>query len=471
MRIRRYGHTWKLALGVALLLMVAGAVATWAASENALPNEGTSAPGEARPKPEGRVLSKEEMSFFFKTYIEKFTKTWQERDQQGFRDLYTKDAQVYRTMIRGGEEVRRTGYRGAEAIIKAVQSRPNLTSGTVEVIASEVEGFSEPGTVYLIFTQDFTSRSTSGAVTYSDRVTKTIRLVQTEDGDWKVDFEDSKPYRPDRGAREEVTEAFFKRFDKGELAEEVEKLDVEQEFEPTPTPIPTPEPTATPIIGGYRFRIIHEVSLAPLPGTRSDVVTLDGKTEHLLATDAEGYVNIPGTAGLPAGQLHRNLFFNRNGFEERRTYYNTIDQAKEFEEVRLALIKPLVIPQEHTVMAGESLASLAEFYYGDAGFWPEVLAVNNATLATESGDLPVGLKLLLPPQSDLLTMRRNGYTFFYAGGSTSNTQQVEKLLFAVPGRFLQQGDAVEALPAGSPPVSAPAPANARWYRVTHSPRP
>tara|TARA_Y100000590_G_scaffold238223_2_gene268001 strand:- start:1879 stop:3453 length:1575 start_codon:yes stop_codon:yes gene_type:complete len=52
----------------------------------------------------------------------------------------------------------------------------------------------------------------------------------------------------------------------------------------------------------------------------------------------------------------------------------------------------------HTVRAGESLWSLSEEYLGDGRRWREIYEANPALLSYDPNQLPVGMKLRIPPQ-------------------------------------------------------------------------
>jgi nucleoid-associated protein YgaU len=54
--------------------------------------------------------------------------------------------------------------------------------------------------------------------------------------------------------------------------------------------------------------------------------------------------------------------------------------------------------QLHTVEAGDTLASIAQQYYGDAAAWRKIFDANKAAIGENPDNIKIGMQLKIPPK-------------------------------------------------------------------------
>jgi hypothetical protein len=386
-------------MAVLVLCLVCAGLTVWdvapasaQSTEKTGRQEGTFEVGKQPASLGERRLTPEEMETFAAVYLEKYIKCWEDTKPDCFMGLYSSDALIYRTFVRGGKELRRTPYRGNRAIIAGKLSKPNLQQGKISIDASELEGFSEPGIIYIIFRQHFRSMNLAGKVLYEDDVIKMLQLRRQPDGNWQVDFEDTLAFIPGKYAerRKAATSKFFTDLEKTEAIEKLERLEVG--LLPTPTPLPTPPviittPTPTPP-SRVAFKVVHEVSYEPLANVRTDLIAPTGETVGILYSDREGMVYLPMGHLGPGGVIDLYVSFHKPGFQGREVFRHTYNLDNAYEIVLLPLVKPLEIAQRHRVRRGQALPELSTYYYGTDSFWPILLAQNNHQALRHDALLP-----------------------------------------------------------------------------------
>jgi nucleoid-associated protein YgaU len=54
--------------------------------------------------------------------------------------------------------------------------------------------------------------------------------------------------------------------------------------------------------------------------------------------------------------------------------------------------------ESYEVQAGDTLASIAQQYYGDSGQWQRIYDANKDTIGADPDKLKLGMKLSIPPK-------------------------------------------------------------------------
>lgn len=425
-------------------------------------------------------MSREELTSFAEILVEKYRDCWIKKQADCFFDLYADDADIYRNRVVNGREVSRKHYRGVKGIVAGKLSKKNLREGDIRIDFSDVEAFQEAKSIFILFRQSFKSFNKTGKVVYSDEVVK-FMVMENVGGNWQSVFEDSVAFRPGEyeGIREEVKQKFLARF-KVET-DKFQKLEVDTTVPTaTPTPIPTarvrqfafptPTPTATPMKDVYAiiFRAFHEVNKRPIADVKVDVTTTEHYILDTFYTDEEGVVRIPKKYAEDDTYFSNYIYMYKFGFEIFYLYHYRYRLGVPV-PVNLKLVKPLIIEQWHTVKSGETLRSLAEFYYKSEVYWKELLYHNNTIVFNES-EIPVGTEIHCPEFQVIKEYRKQKLGILYVDAYDSNSHQVAVKFYGAnyTDNFSAQFD-IQQL-TGRPKNEQFDPARQKLYEVNLVPR-
>jgi len=59
---------------------------------------------------------------------------------------------------------------------------------------------------------------------------------------------------------------------------------------------------------------------------------------------------------------------------------------------------PEVAGESYEVQSGDTLATIAQQFYGDSGLWRRIYDANKDTIGADPDKLKIGMKLTIPPK-------------------------------------------------------------------------